>query len=53
MPLTALAKNGLLMSGMMTPIVVVLPVIMLLASFVLLFAINGLQRWSESRSAAF
>ncbi len=28
-------------------------VIMLLASFVLLFAINGLQRWSESRSAAF
>ncbi|MFC5067221.1 sulfate ABC transporter permease subunit CysT [Flaviflagellibacter deserti] len=28
-------------------------VVMLLASFVLLFAINGLQRWSESRSAAF
>jgi sulfate transport system permease protein len=28
-------------------------VVMLLASFVLLFIINGLQRWSEKRSAAF
>lgn len=28
-------------------------VVMLLASFVLLFVINGLQRWSEKRSAAF
>lgn len=28
-------------------------VVMLVASFILLFIINGLQRWSEKRSAAF
>jgi sulfate transport system permease protein len=28
-------------------------VIMLVSSFMLLFIINGLQRWSEKRSAAF